>query len=74
MHQICNLAYNNVGSNPTSSSIILRDRAEVARKTHNLQVTGSIPVPATIKLVRSSSVEFHPDKMAVDSPILSAPT
>jgi hypothetical protein len=27
--------------------LILRDRAEVARKAHNLEVTGSIPVPAT---------------------------
>ena len=29
--------------------LILRDRAEVARKAHNLEVTGSIPVPATTK-------------------------
>ena len=26
---------------------ILRDRAEVARKAHNLEVIGSIPIPAT---------------------------
>ena len=27
--------------------LILRDRAEVARKAHNLEVIGSNPVPAT---------------------------
>ena len=27
--------------------LILRDRAEVARKAHNLEVIGSIPIPAT---------------------------
>ena len=29
------------------SKDILRDRAEVARKAHNLEVIGSIPIPAT---------------------------
>ena len=31
--------------------LILRDRAEEARKAHNLEVTGSNPVPATTKIV-----------------------
>ena len=30
---------------------ILRDRAEEARKAHNLEVTGSNPVPATTKML-----------------------
>jgi hypothetical protein len=38
------------GSSPVFCSI-LRDRAVVARKAHNLEVIGSSPVPATNKSV-----------------------
>ena len=31
--------------------LILRDRVEVARKAHNLEVIGSNPVPATTKML-----------------------
>ena len=37
---------------------ILRDRAEVARKAHNLEVIGSIPIPAT-KIYTSESVSYY---------------
>jgi len=36
-----------VGSNPTLATNKLWDRAEAARKAHNLEVGGSNPSPAT---------------------------
>ena len=46
------------GSNPLHATK-LRDRAEVARKAHNLEVIGSSPVPATKKKNESFSKLFR---------------